>query len=271
MATYAIGDVQGCYHELLALLQQCNYQAGDQLWFVGDLVNRGPDSLETLRFIKNLGNSAKIVLGNHDLHLLAIYFAGARLKNSDTLQDILKATDCDDLMWWLKSQPLLHHDTNLNAVMIHAGIPANWSLKQAISRASEVSMALQGNNFVEYFQKMYGNTPNQWHDSLEGIDRLRCITNYLTRMRFCNHDHSLEMNQKGDVGSQSKELLPWFDLHPNNQLQPLILFGHWASLMGKTTRDHIIALDTGCVWGDRMTAICIETRLVYSTPSLLVK
>lgn len=269
MATYAIGDVQGCFDELQLLLSKINIQDNDELWFVGDLVNRGPKSLETLRYIKSLGNKAKVVLGNHDLHLLAVYYSSAKLKRSDTLQSILEADDCAELMHWLKSQPLIHFNSQLNAVMSHAGIPAIWSIKQAISRSQEVEEKLQSNNFTDYFQSMYGNTPDTWNDSLIGQDRLRCITNYLTRMRFCNENHRLELNYKGEIGQQPAGLTPWFEFHnKRNNNATLILFGHWAALMGKTTHEKIVALDTGCVWGETMTAFCIESRQYFSVESL---
>lgn len=268
MATYAIGDIQGCFDELQALLKLINYTETDQLWFAGDLINRGPKSLETLRFIKGLGDKATVVLGNHDLHLLAVHYTDARLKRQDTLTETLAADDCDELMLWLKSQPLVHFDNQLNALMSHAGIPANWSIEQTLARAAEVSKALQGENYQHFFEKMYGNQPDQWHDTLSGMDRLRCITNYLTRMRFCEQDHQLNLSFKGELGSQPETLFPWFDLHSVDRAKPVILFGHWAALMGKTKRDDIIALDTGCVWGEEMTAYCIETQQRYSVSSI---
>ena len=213
MATYAIGDIQGCYDELLALLDVVNFSEGDQLWLAGDLVNRGPKSLETLRFIKKLGTRAKVVLGNHDLHLLAIYYANARLKRSDTLSNILSASDCAELMHWLKAQPLAHFDPNHNALMVHAGTPANWSITQTLTLAKEVEQTLQGDLHVEFFNHMYGNTPDLWDESLKGYDRLRCITNYLTRMRFCTQTQQLDLSFKGENGSQPKELSPWFNFH----------------------------------------------------------
>lgn len=273
MATYAIGDIQGCYDELQRLLQKINFSDSDQLWLAGDLVNRGPNSLGTLRFIKELGDRAKVVLGNHDLHLLAVHYSEATLKKFDTLDSLLKASDCDELMHWLKARPLVHFNPQLNAIMVHAGIPANWTLKQTISRANEVENALQSDQFHKYFSSMYGNLPNLWCESLTGQDRLRCITNILTRMRFCNNTLTLDLDFKGDIGQQPDGLIPWFEFYhsdPNQNIEqmPLILFGHWAALMGKTGHKKIIALDTGCVWGERLTAICLETQEFYSTPSL---
>ncbi|NQZ31517.1 MAG: symmetrical bis(5'-nucleosyl)-tetraphosphatase [Oceanospirillaceae bacterium] len=273
MATYAIGDIQGCFDEFQALLQKINFSDQDQLWLAGDLVNRGPKSLETLRFIKQLGDRAKVVLGNHDLHLLAIYYSSATLKKSDTLASLLQASDCDELMHWLKAQPLVQFDPQLNIIMTHAGIPVDWSVNQTIARAREVEAVLQSDFYTQYFNQMYGNTPSQWHEYLTGLDRLRCITNTLTRMRFCNSELQLDLNFKGEIGQQPKGLTPWFEFYdkgPNNSTPalPMILFGHWAALMGQTDHSNIIALDTGCVWGERLTAMCLETQQFYSTPSL---
>ena len=267
MATYAIGDIQGCYDELQDLLKVIKFSTSDQLWFAGDLVNRGPKSLETLRFIKDLGPQAIVVLGNHDLHLLAIYFAGAKHKRSDTLLDTLNSKDCESLMHWLKGQPLAYYDSSLHAFMSHAGLPANWNIPSALSRAREVSDYLHSDQHLNYFKKMYGNQPDLWQENLSGMDRLRCTTNYLTRMRFCTDNHQLELNFKGEIGSQPKEFHPWFDLHNESNNEDLILFGHWAALMGETSREHIIALDTGCVWGEKLTGYCIETGHSYSVPS----
>ena len=272
MATYAVGDIQGCFAELQALLQQVNFNENDQLWLVVDLVNRGPDSLATLRFIKNLGPRAKVVLGNHDLHLLAVYYSGAKLKKSATLQAMLAASDCEALMHCLKGQPLVHFDPQLNFLMVHAGIPKTWTLNQTLDRAKEVEASLQGDHCVQFFEHMYGNTPNLWRESLTGYDRLRCITNTLTRMRFCLSGQQLDLKFKGEIGKQPPELTPWFEFYdqsiPRGPATPQILFGHWAALMGQTQHKNIIALDTGCVWGEKLTAICIETQQLYSTASL---
>ncbi len=272
MATYAVGDIQGCYVELQLLLAKMSFDPShDQLWFVGDLVNRGPESLETLRFIKQLGDSAKIVLGNHDLHLLAVYYTQSRPKKSDTFNQILAAKDCDELMYWLKSQPLIHFDQSLNAVMVHAGIPVSWNIAQAVDLSREVEDKLQSEDYLEYFNTMYGNTPDIWSDTHTGLGRLRCITNHLTRMRFCSQNQQLELEYKGEIGNQAKQLHPWFDFYPDNGNNPsdapLILFGHWAALRGVTSRNNIIALDTGCVWGEKMTAIDIENQTRYSVSS----
>ena len=268
MATYVIGDLQGCFAELQALLKKIEFSSNDKLWFVGDLVNRGPDSLNTLRFIKSLGTAAQVVLGNHDLHLLAVYFGNAKLKRSDTLAETLAAADCHELMWWLKAQPLLHYDCQLHTVMTHAGIPASWSIEKAQSRAREVEKTLQGDNYPEYFQQMYGNLPDQWSDSLKGLDRLRCITNYLTRMRFCSATERLELSYKGEIGNHPNGFHPWFEMHSPNQNSPLILFGHWAAIMGQTNQSKIIALDTGCVWGEHLTALRLDDLSLHKVASL---
>ncbi len=268
MATYAIGDIQGCFDELILLLDKINFSDTDTLLIAGDLVNRGPKSLETLRYLKKLGCRAKIVLGNHDLHLLAIYYSDAKLKKSDTLTAILQADDAPELMQWLKAQPLVHYNTHSNIIMSHAGVPALWSPEQALRLANEVSHVLTGDQYQSFFSVMYGNTPAQWGDNLLGMDRLRCITNFLTRMRFCSSDQQLDLAYKGEIGQQPSTLKAWFDYHPHNRAYPTILFGHWAALMGKTGRKDIIALDTGCVWGEKLTAYCVETQQTTSVKSL---
>jgi len=268
MATYAIGDIQGCFDELILLLDKINFSDSDTLWIAGDLVNRGPKSLETLRYLKGLGDKAKIVLGNHDLHLLAVYYSAGKCKKSDTLKPILKANDCDELMHWLKAQPLAHYDSQQNTLMSHAGIPTLWSPDKTILLANEVSSMLKSDQHKHFFHHMYGNTPDQWHDNLSGMDRLRCITNFLTRMRFCYNDQRLDLSYKGEIGQQPKALKAWFEYHLATASAPTILFGHWAALMGNTGRNDIIALDTGCVWGEKLTAYCLETRLKTSINSL---
>lgn len=267
MATYAIGDIQGCFDELSDLLLHINFTDQDELWFAGDLVNRGPKSLETLRFIKSLGKKAKVVLGNHDLHLLAVHYTTAKTKRQDTLQQLLAATDCDDLMDWLRHQPLLHFDPALSAVISHAGIPPFWTIEQSISRAREVETVLQSNDHIAYLTQMYGNSPALWREELQGIDRLRCITNYLTRMRFCDSNSKLDLTTKGEIGQQPNGFKPWFEIERTAKDNTTILFGHWAAIMGHTGQPQMIAVDTGCVWGEKLSAICLENHTRYSVPS----
>lgn len=267
MPSYAIGDIQGCFQALQNLLQviQFNPQQ-DKLWFTGDLVNRGPESLAVLRFIRDL-NQPVIVLGNHDLHLLAVAYGQAELKPQDTFQDILQAPDCLPLCDWLRQQPLLHHDSTLGYTLVHAGLPPMWSLTQSLNHAREVEVALQGKNHLDFLANLYGDQPEQWSDGLSGLQRLRLITNYLTRLRFCDKNGKLELKTKGSSTHPSPtEFLPWFQI-PNRKNKALkIIFGHWAALNGKTDDPHIYALDTGCVWGKCLTALRLEDGKRFSVP-----
>ena len=262
MATYAIGDIQGCFLSLQKLLEKIQFDPySDTLWFVGDLVNRGPASLETLRFIKQLGARQRVVLGNHDLHLLAIA-KGARTPNpEDTLSAILTAPDREELLDWLIQQPLMHHDASLGFTMVHAGLSSKWDLNTALALAEEVSLVLQSPLATSFLQHMYGNEPSAWDNQLQGWERLRCITNYFTRVRFCFEDGRLELNTKGKIESNTNPaLMPWFEV-PNRQSAGLnIVFGHWAALRGVTSVANVFAVDTGCVWGYGLTALRLEDQ-----------
>ncbi|MFK7975831.1 MAG: symmetrical bis(5'-nucleosyl)-tetraphosphatase [Halioglobus sp.] len=263
MSIYAVGDIQGCLKPLQCLLESVGFDpAKDTLWSVGDSVNRGPLCLETLRFLHGMKNSLVMVLGNHDLHLLAVA-AGVRTASpSDTLDKILAAEDCDELIEWLAGLPLLHHEHG--HTLVHAGIAPQWSLTQAQALASEVEAALRGSTRNEFLANMYGNQPAIWSDELTGTDRLRVITNYFTRMRFCSREGELDLKNKGGIepalAGQSNGMQPWFS-HVNRKMagQPIV-FGHWAALEGNTGRDDAIGLDTGCVWDAAMTLYNIETR-----------
>lgn len=267
MATYVIGDLQGCLTPLVQLLEQINYHPEqDKLWFAGDLINRGEESLETLRFIKSLGSNATIVLGNHDLHLLAVSHGYGKLKRGDTLTEVLTAGDRDDLMNWLRHQPLFHYDEQLNTVMTHAGIPPCWDLTQTQALAQEVEDKLKSDSVDEFFAAMYGNKPNVWSDDLTGLDRLRAITNYLTRMRFCDENSKLDLKSKEGIDTATKGYAPWFNYPTKVPENCHIVFGHWAALEGNTQKERIHALDTGCVWGGSLTALRLEDRQRFSTP-----
>ncbi len=258
MATYAIGDIQGCFDELQQLLAQLNFdQANDQLWFCGDLVNRGPKSLETLRFVKGLGDAAVTVLGNHDLHLLAKAEGfGKRLKQ-DTLDEILNAPDCDELMFWLRHQPLLHHDSELGYTMVHAGLSPQWDLLTAQACARELENKLRADDYHEFIQVMYGNQPDQWSDELTGVDRWRFITNVFTRLRFCYPDGRLELKAKGELGTQKAGALPWFNVPGRKTENERIVFGHWSTLgVGET--NNALSLDGGCLWGGQLVAVRLD-------------
>jgi len=269
MATYIVGDIQGCFDQLCRLLDQIHFDAAkDRLWAVGDLVNRGPKSLETLRFFHGLGDRVLTVLGNHDLHLLAIAQGFAQPKRGDTLNAVLNAPDRDVLLTWLQSQPLIHYDADLNLVLVHAGIAPQWSIPAALACAEEVQSVLRSKQAATYFAHMYGNEPKSWSDSLQGPERWRVITNYLTRMRFVDAEGALDLGNKKGPEDARPGTMPWFK-HPafkgpsvksaaNNAnhgtKSPRIVFGHWASLEGKTRSSRFIALDTGCIWGGKLTA-----------------
>ena len=257
MAVYAIGDVQGCYSDLCRLLDQLNFDdSADTLWFCGDLVNRGAESLETLRFVKNLGNSAVTVLGNHDLHLLALYHAGRSVRKKDTLHAVLNSDDRDDLMAWLQSCPLLHRDKSLRKVLVHAGIHPRWSISQALDYAAEVEQVLQGSDCKSFFAGMYGDQPDRWRDDLSGLARLRCITNIFTRLRFLTDDDRIDMRAKG-TPSQHESLTPWFELNQRGEEVDDIVFGHWSTLPTGRYGKHF-ALDGGCVWGGQFVGLRID-------------
>jgi bis(5'-nucleosyl)-tetraphosphatase (symmetrical) len=272
VADYAIGDIQGCYEPLQRLLDHIHFNERlDRLWFVGDLVNRGPQSLAVLRFIKSLPNKAIVTLGNHDLHLLASLF-GERpwTGDDDTIQEILHAEDAEDLGHWLRKQAIIHHSPELNFVMCHAGIAPIWDLTQALALGEELEETLSGEHYVEFLKQMYGNTPYRWSESLQGIDRLRLIANYYTRMRFCDREGGLELNYKGTIANTPDNLYPWYDACDRKAISPDILFGHWAALMGVCPHPHIHALDTGCLWGGPLTAMRLQDKQRFSVPGLRV-
>jgi bis(5'-nucleosyl)-tetraphosphatase (symmetrical) len=253
MAIYAIGDVQGCYGQLQHLLDVIRFnERNDQLWFAGDLVNRGPDSLATLRFIKGLGNAAVTVLGNHDLHLLAAACAPVGANTKKALDQVLTAPDRDELIDWLRHRPLLHHDDNY--CLVHAGISPQWDLGQAKLLAQEVETALQGSHSAIVLKTMYGNKPDLWSDDLSGMARLRFIINTFTRMRYCDKNGRLDLHNNGAPGSQPRHLVPWFQAPKRKKLGIKIIFGHWSAL-GYYEGEDCYGIDTGCLWGGQLTAI----------------
>lgn len=271
MTTYAIGDLQGCHAEFVALLTRLEFDARhDRLWLAGDLINRGPDSLACLREVHALGDAAQVVLGNHDLHLLAIARGGMDQKRSDTLEAILAAPDCDRLLDWLQAQPLWVDDGIDDAdritVMTHAGLPPWWSVPRARELAGEVEAALRGQQAGAFLERMYGDTPQRWHDDLEGIDRLRVIVNVFTRMRFAAADGTLDFSAKAGLDSAPEGFAPWFT-YPRSD-DPRMLFGHWAALGGQTPGAVVRAeaLDTGCVWGGALTALDLTRGERISEP-----
>lgn len=261
MTLYAVGDVQGCLTPLKCLLAQVDFSPSrDVLWLAGDLVNRGPHSLETLRFVQSLGSSALCVLGNHDLHLLAVAYNIERLKKSDTLAPILEAADRAMLIEWLRWQKLVHHDAKRDLTLVHAGIPPQWSVAKALKRAAEVEYVLRDDNELRpYLDGLYGNFPTKWSKSLHGMDRLRLITNYFTRMRFCTADGTLELTAKEGVAQAPQGFAPWFSHAERKTKGHTLIFGHWAALEGRCEEPDVYALDTGCVWGNAMTLMNLDT------------
>ncbi|BCG22557.1 bis(5'-nucleosyl)-tetraphosphatase, symmetrical [Pseudomonas tohonis] len=261
MTVYAVGDLQGCLTPLECLLERVAFDpARDRLWLVGDLVNRGPQSLETLRFLYAMRDSLTCVLGNHDLHLLAVAHNTERLKKSDTLREIIEAPDAADLLDWLRRQKLVHYDEQRDIAMVHAGIPPNWTLAKALKRAAEVEEVLLDDARLPLFlDGMYGNEPSKWESDLQGIARLRVITNYFTRMRFCTADGTLDLKSKEGVDTAPPGYAPWFS-HPGRKTRgQKIIFGHWAALEGKCDEPGLYALDTGCVWGGAMTLLNVDS------------
>lgn len=257
MSTYVVGDLQGCLSPLKDLLAQVSFNPKhDVLWCTGDLINRGPESLEALRFVYHLGDACLAVLGNHDLHLLAVAHGFASCKKGDTLDDILAANDRDELLEWLRHRPLLHHQQGYT--LVHAGIAPMWSLEQAQSYANEVESVLQSDKFECFLANMYGNEPNLWQDDLQGYERLRLITNYFTRMRFCHQNGALDFACKKGLEQNNPNLIPWFNIANRPMQNQTIIFGHWAALQANSGNDNAIALDSGCIWGNCMTLLRLE-------------
>jgi len=264
VATYAVGDIQGCGTEFRQLLDLIRFDpVADRLWLVGDLVNRGPDSLGVLRMVKSLGDAAITVLGNHDLHLLAVAEGVAEMHRSDTLHDILHAPDRDELLLWLRAQRMLHVEGDW--VLVHAGMLPQWSVAQAQELAHEVEAALRGKHCHEFLTRMYGNQPDRWNDDLSGYKRLRVITNAFTRMRICTAQGEMEFKFKGEVGDIPQGYLPWFEVPGRASADAAVVCGHWSALGLKIT-PNVIALDTGCLWGGPLSAIRLEDRKLFQVP-----
>ncbi|ADP10066.1 diadenosine tetraphosphatase [Erwinia sp. Ejp617] len=268
MSTYLIGDIHGCYTELQSLLDRVQFAPEtDQLWLTGDLVARGPGSLEVLRFVRALGDRVKLVLGNHDLHLLAVYAGIARNKPKDRLSALLEADDVDDLINWLRRQPLIQIDEEKKLVMAHAGITPQWDIDTAQTCAREVEAVLSSDTYPLFLNAMYGDMPNNWSPELSGLARLRFSTNALTRMRYCFPNGQLDMIAKESPDSAPPPLKPWFDIPGPVSRDYTIVFGHWASLEGQGTPEGIIGLDTGCCWGGNLTMLRWEDKQMFVQPS----
>lgn len=261
MAIYAVGDIQGCCTELRQLLELIRFDPKtDRLWLVGDLVNRGPDSLSVLRLVKSLGEAAIAILGNHDLHLLAVAEGVAELHRSDTFDEILNAPDRDELLAWLRNQRLLHAEDDF--VLVHAGLLPAWTVSQAQLLAREVESALRGEQYRQFLARMYGNHPDHWTDSLSGYQRLRVITNAFTRMRICTLQGEMEFKFKGEAQDVPTGYLPWFEVPGRASADATVVCGHWSALGLKVT-PHVIALDTGCLWGGALSAVRLEDREIF--------
>lgn len=270
MAVYAIGDIQGCHDQLTQLLEKIKFKDDrDRLWFTGDLVNRGPKSLQSLRLIKSMGANATVVLGNHDLHLLATAYNHLKPGKKDTLDDILAAPDREALFTWLRSRPLIHVDTDLGLAMVHAGLHPDWSLDKAQSLAREVSSVLNSDKHIDFYRHMYGDKPRSWSEELNGWARLRFITNIFTRLRYCDKTGKTRLNTKGAPGTQPKGLYPWFKIKSRRTKNDRIIFGHWSTLalLSDYTFNNVYPLDTGCLWGGRLTALRID-EMPYSRISI---
>ena len=267
MAVYAIGDIQGCYEPFRRLLDKIRFKPGqDQLWIAGDLVNRGPDSLATLRFIKSLGDDCISILGNHDMHLLAIAAGVQPIKKKDTLSQVLSAPDCDEIIDWLRHRPVLHHDKNRHITMVHAGIPPIWSIKQARLYAEKLERALQASDYRQLLQYLFkADKLNSWDKALTRRARLKMITNYFTRMRFVDETGKLDLDNK--TAYAKKGYYPWFQFPDSPAYKKDIVFGHWAALEGESGRKHIHAIDTGCVWGGELTALNLKNFKRISVPA----
>ena len=264
MATYAIGDIQGCFAALQQLLEHLGFQRqNDRLWLVGDLVNRGPDSLAVLRWAWGMGDRVTAVLGNHDLHLLAVAAGHARLHRNDTLQAVLDAPDRLLLLDWLRTRPLLHAEGA--HVLVHAGLLPQWSISDAQRLAAEVAVELAGPRHDRFLAQLYGNQPDFWHEGLTGPDRLRVIVNAMTRMRFCSAEGVMEFATKGTVNAPPPGYLPWFDVPGRRSRETTVVCGHWSAL-GLRVRPDLCALDSGCLWAGQLTALRLEDRQLFQVP-----
>jgi bis(5'-nucleosyl)-tetraphosphatase (symmetrical) len=260
MPIYAIGDIQGCYDELQRLLHKIRFEPSkDKLWFAGDLVNRGPKSLQVLRFVKSLGDRAVTVLGNHDLHLLALSQGNRSHNKYGALKDILEAPDRVELIEWLRHRPMMVHHRKKGYSMVHAGLSPQWDLATAISCARELESVLRGPGFGKFCQQMYGDQPDLWSDDLDNMDRLRYITNCFTRMRYCTREGRISLKEKGPPNEQRNGIIPWFEVCGRLTREERILFGHWSTL-GYQQRGKVYCLDSGCFWGDKLTALRLRKK-----------
>ena len=264
MATYAIGDIQGCFHSFQSLLKKIQFNpALDNLWLVGDLINRGSGSLEVLRWVFDHQSSIVSVLGNHDLHTLVVAEGFVNAHRSDTIQPLLDAPDADTLLSWLRHQPLLHFAND--HLMVHAGLLPEWTPSQAQLLGQEVHQALCADNYREFLKHMYGNQPVQWDEALTGWDRLRVITNAMTRLRICSQAGEMEFKFKGELSNRPAGYVPWFEIAGRASADTPVIFGHWSAL-GLHMANNVYALDTGCLWGGALTALRVDDKAVFQVP-----
>lgn len=261
MATYAVGDIQGCYDSLRRLLDLCRFDPSrDRLWLVGDLVNRGPHSLETLRFVKQLGDAALTVLGNHDLYLLMASEGYGKPGKQDTLGPVLAAPDRDELLTWLRHQRLCHQENG--HFLVHAGLLPQWSATQARALGGEVEALLASENYRDALAHMWGSEPPAWSDDLSGWERMRVIVNAMTRMRFCSATGVMELRTKGEAANAPPGFMPWFDVPGRRTADTVLVTGHWSAL-GLRIRPDLLALDSGCLWGGHLTAVRLPDRAIF--------
>lgn len=258
MAIYAIGDVQGCYSSLRGLLNKIKFKVDrDTLWFVGDIVNRGSESLAVLRFVRDLDDNAITVLGNHDLNLLAVASGARKQRPSDTIQEILDAQDCDALLNWLKHKPLMHYDAKLDCAMVHASIHPDWTIDKAMQLSAEVESEVCTDAHAEFYQNIYGSKPNYWSDELTGYERLRSITNIFTRARYITCDGLMDYSTTDPPEKVASDLTPWYLCELKSPRATQVVFGHWSSL-GSRQVNQFIATDSGCVWGGALSAVKLD-------------
>lgn len=264
MATYAVGDIQGCYASFLQLLEATAFNpVRDRLWLVGDLINRGPDSLEVLRWMMRHEDCVTTVLGNHDLHALAVAEGFVEANRNDTLDPLLTAPDRESLLGWLRRQSLAHAEGDY--LMVHAGVLPQWSAEDTVALAGEVEQVLRGEDYRFFLSRMYGNDPDRWLPELRGMGRLRVITNALTRLRVCTPEGRMEFRFKGELKDLPAGVLPWFEVPARRSADVTVIFGHWSAL-GLQLRDNLVALDTGCLWGGRLSAMRLEDRQLFQVP-----
>lgn len=269
MATYAIGDIQGCFNSFKELLAKINFKPNsDTLWLTGDLVNRGPSSLKTLDFLLNEIPESNLitVLGNHDLYLITLYYKiFERDEYEHSLDEILDNPNAKLYIDWLRKKPLIHYDAGTNYALVHAGIEPSWEISKAIQLADEVTDKIKSNDSNEmclFLENMFGDMPNKWHDSLDSFERLRFITNAFTRMRFLNKDGSLDFANKTSIQDTDKNLIPWFEFPQRKTKDIKIIFGHWAALKG-VMHHNIFGIDSGCVWHNKLTAMCLDSNKLF--------